>query len=202
MPVPKVATQSFKKIFTDYYYKIHSDQRFNREKNNKWGFPFKRVSKSQADILSDDVFIFSFVRNPYERILSCYLDKIKNPKNYLGFLRYGNRFYKEMNFEDFLEEVNKIPDAEADKHFRSQYTFLKNKDDLIPDFVGRLGNFSCDFQKVLDRIGTDQLETAHTNKSNSKKNKRSIYFTTYAKELIWERYKEDFLYFEYPKDEE
>lgn len=202
IPIPKVATKSFRKIFADYYCNIHSDQRFNIKKRKKWGLPFSEVSDKEIDHFSDDVFIFSFVRNPYERVLSCYLDKIKTHSNYLGFLRYGNRFYKEMSFEDFLEEILKIPNDEADKHFRPQHCFLKNEDSLRPHFVGKLENFSFDFQKVLDRIGTDQLETAHANKSNSKTKKSNRYFTPYAKELIWERYKEDFLYFEYPKDEE
>lgn len=199
IPVPKVATKSFQKIFADYYCNIHSDQRFNLKTNKKWGLPFHTVSENQIDQLSDEVFIFSFVRNPYERVLSCFLDKIKTPSNYLGFLRYGNRFHKEMGFEDFLSEIMNIPDEEADKHFRPQHCFLKNGDDLRPHFVGKLEHFSRDFQKVLDKIGTDQLEIAHANKSNSKKEARNQYFTPKAKELIRERYKEDFLYFEYPE---
>lgn len=199
MPIPKVASQSFKKMFANYYSKIHSDQRFNIKRNKKWGLPFNRISKIEADVLSDDVFVFSFVRNPYKRILSCYLDKIKNPTTYLGFLRYGNRFYKEMSFEDFLEEIYKIPDSEADKHFRSQHTFLMNEEEFIPHFIGNLETIPRDFERLLNKIGTDKLEITHKRRTKSHKNRKD-FFTPKAKELIRERYRKDFLYLNYSEN--
>ncbi|MDX1642066.1 MAG: sulfotransferase family 2 domain-containing protein [Balneolaceae bacterium] len=198
IPIPKVGTKSIKKVFADYLHSENSDKRFDTTYSNKKQLPFHRVPKSSLDSLKNNNFIFSFVRNPYDRILSCYFDKINKKTSYIGFLRYQGRFYRGMSFEDFIEEIATIPDSDADQHFRSQFKFLVNEnDELIPHFVGQLENMSADFKTVIKELSTDKLELTHLNRSKARKIDYSEYFTPKITELIQERYEKDFQLFGY-----
>ena len=58
------------------------------------------------------------VRNPYDRLLSCYRDRIKQ-RGMKGYKSYRNK-----SFGDFVDIVCEKTDEYADQHFRSQHTFL------------------------------------------------------------------------------
>ncbi len=109
-----------------------------------------------------DYFHFAFVRNPYDRLLSCYIEKIYHPKsvnrNDHAFINgenrefikgYGNVEFKKMSFSDFVHFVNQIPDKHCDPHWSPQHRLL----DLEKlDFIGRLENFEQDFSYVKEQI--------------------------------------------------
>jgi len=199
MPVPKVGTKSVQKIFADYYVNEHDDARFDTQSINSKGLPFSFISKKKVSRFADKCFVFSFVRNPYHRILSCYLDKIKKETSYKGFLRYGNKFWKSMTFFEFLETIQKIPDSDADQHFQSQASILSDQNNnLLPHFIGKLENFEDDFRILSHKLKTDSLKVAHQNRSKMK-NRRSFLNQT-TKELIFKRYEIDFEQFDYPHD--
>lgn len=114
-------------------------------------------------------FTFAFVRNPWDRLVSCYRDKILGEVD--GFTNFTIRpgvanclahydaFFANMSFENFVHAVASIPDAEADAHFRSQYTFLTNEAGQMGiDFVGRYERLLSDFQLVQQRIGLPYIE--------------------------------------------
>lgn len=198
MPIPKAGTKSIKQAFADYLYKYNSDERFNTSKINTKGLPFNRISKSKAETLRDDLFVFSFVRNPFKRILSCYFDKIRKKTTYKGFLRYKNQFYREMSFEEFVKKISDIPDSDADQHFRSQSQFLMGKNQqLIPHYTGKLEQFEEDFRKIAKRLDCKTLQLKHINKSKAKKINYEDYFTPQIVDLILDRYDSDFQLFGY-----
>lgn len=201
MPVPKAGTKSIKQAFADYLFTSTSDQRFNTDQINTKGLPFDKVSKSKAESLRNDLFVFSFVRNPFKRILSCYFDKIRKETSYKGFLRYEDQFYRQMSFEEFIRKISDIPDEDADQHFRSQHKFLLGKNQkLIPHFTGKLEQIEEDFAKVSKRIQCNNLNLKHINKSKAKKIRYDVYFTSQITELILKRYESDFKFFGYPPD--
>lgn len=200
IPVPKAGTKSIKKVLADYLYLEQSDERFNQAESQNKELPFKKASKSSLTELKKKNFIFAFVRNPYERILSCYFDKINKKTSYMGFLRYQKKFYRGMTFEHFVENISTIPDSEADQHFRSQYRFLINNEGLIPDYVGKVETMEADFHQISNHLQTDKLQLIHVNKSKAKKISAEEYFTPRVIQLIQERYKEDFQHFNYSID--
>ena len=200
IPIPKAGTKSIKKVLADYMYNEYSDGRFNQAESQKKELPFKKIQKSSLIELKKKNFIFAFVRNPYERILSCFFDKINKKTSYLGFLRYKKRFSRGMTFETFVEHIASIPDSEADQHFRSQYKFLEEKSKIIPDFIGKIENMKSDFEDINRQLNTNKLELIHLNKSKAKKISGKEYFSPKVVQLIQERYKEDFRRFNYPTD--
>jgi len=200
--IPKVACTSFKVWMTDLL-KIDFDI-------NKWenihdhNFPMK----TGYDMLREypDYFKFGFVRNPWDRILSCWLSKIKTPdyddgKNWKkgvenNLWRYGDMFWSGMSFNDFIYSVIKIPNPDSDAHFRSQYTFFYDKDNkTVLDFTGRFENFNNDFIYVCNKIGSSVTDPPHVHKQN--RTHYRDYYDSRTKKLVEERYPYDIKLFNY-----
>lgn len=91
-------------------------------------------------------FAVAFVRNPVDRVLSCYADKIQ--RRWIPSLsRFG--MWPDMPLDDFIDRVCTVSDGEATgsgQHFRSQFYDLGNR----PDFLGR-----------VDRMGEDWARLRH-----------------------------------------
>lgn len=157
-----------------------------------------------------EYFKFCFVRNPWARVVSNYETKIARGRNINGTRRTRNLFYvlpksasalgrrlaslpilnSSMSFEDFVRALAEIPDECADKHVRSQYTFLINSDDeLMVDYVGHLESFNDDFSYIAERIGltVQSLPTKRDRKGRSYKD----YYDDETWQLVEERYRRD-----------
>lgn len=100
-------------------------------------------------------FKFSFVRNPWSRILSEY--------------RYRNYFHH-LSFRDFV--LNKLPRPGWDdqyRHVMPQYDMLHDRQgNLLVDFVGRFESLQQDFDKVCERLGIVDSRLPHRNRSDKK----------------------------------
>ncbi len=156
-----------------------------------------------------DYFKFAFVRNPWDRLVSCYVDKIKSDrtftnewyKNGVGRgLHRWKLFYVGMPFEEFVAAVGEIPDEKADKHFRSQYRFLYDEAEVcLVDYIGRLENFDVD--PVFRRMGIVAIKVPHMHRSTSKTGS-SEYYTEDLRERVAARYAKDLTLFGYGEDAE
>jgi len=109
---------------------------------------------------SPDLFRFCFVRNPYTRVVSAYLDKfISNkwearrrlPK--LGFAPDA-----EISLLEFLQAIAKRKPERMDIHWMPQ-TVLLQPDKVRYATIGRLENFDADFSAVMQRIAASFVET-------------------------------------------
>jgi hypothetical protein len=101
------------------------------------------------------LFKFSFVRNPWARILSEY--------------RYRN-YFQHRSFRDFV--LNKLPEPGWDdkyRHVMPQYDMLHdNNGKLLVDFVGRFESLQEDFDKVCEHLGIEESQLPHRNRSDKK----------------------------------
>ena len=102
-----------------------------------------------------DLFTFSFVRNPYERLVSEYL--------------YRN-YFSHRNFRDFVLHRMPAPGWNDDyRHVMPQYDMLHDSNGrLLVDFVGRFERLQQDFDEVCQRLGIDDSELPHRNPSNKR----------------------------------
>jgi hypothetical protein len=102
-------------------------------------------------------FKFAFVRNPWDRLVSCYASKIVVPGTGLRMGNYGDvALERGMPFRKFAEAVCQIPDGEANLHFRSQHVFVCEDSPakrVLADFVGRFENLEEDFSFVTKMLG-------------------------------------------------
>lgn len=104
-------------------------------------------------------FKFVFVRNPWDRLVSCYSQKLAPDGQGLGRENYaGQRFYVGMPFGEFAEAVCRVPDRRSNPHWRSQHVVAcgdGGRKRVLADFVGRYERLEEDFAFVARRLGLD-----------------------------------------------
>jgi len=104
------------------------------------------------------LFKFSFVRNPWDRIVSEY--------------RYRNYFHHR-SFRHFV--LGQLPAPGWDdkyRHVMPQFDMLHDSHGkLLVDFVGRYENLQSDFDRVCERLGIIGTRLPHRNPSDKKSRK-------------------------------
>ncbi|MEJ7841874.1 MAG: sulfotransferase family protein [Rubrobacter sp.] len=153
-----------------------------------------------------DHFKFAFVRNPWDRLVSCYSQKIATEPQIAGMKRPNlnppgedGRFYPGMPFAEFVEAVHATPDEKANPHFRSQHTVVCDPQGrVMADFVGRFENLREDFAVVTERIGASALELPHRLKSRVRESRPYVdFYDEKLRTLVYERYERDIETFAY-----
>lgn len=138
-------------------------------------------------------FSYTFIRNPFDRLYSCYCSKyITDKKNFAsGILDFdffmGGMLRKDKGFEHFVKMVCKIPDTFSDRHFKSQYALIHQQSNINLDYIGRYETFSEDYQTLQQKYGLAELP--HLNASG-KKDWRLAY-TPELVDLVAKRYAKD-----------
>ena len=135
-------------------------------------------------------FKFAFVRNPFDRLASCYRHVIQ--KGAMQNIQDDPNFYRDMTFEQFVDAVSEIEIKNMDIHFRPQYTFIPEN----PDYVGKIENMQEDFKTLCDKIGIN-CELLHENKTNPTDLKD--YYTPEIVKKVVKIYQKDFELFGYEK---
>lgn len=142
-----------------------------------------------------EYFKFSFVRNPYDRLVSCYYSKI-NPR-IVGIDQEphaGVALRPGMSFREFTEAVCMIPDEKSNVHFRSQHLTLYDygaDGGSLVDFIGRFENMEEDFSQVAQRLGVDpNLPHSNPSKRREQRDYRGYYDEKLAR-MVGERYRAD-----------
>jgi hypothetical protein len=154
-----------------------------------------------ADFLRKKPYIFCFVRNPYDRLLSAYLDKISIPGPYrterLRALGVQDRTH--VTFCDFVNALERHNPSDYDAHWRPQY-LQTCYEWMNPDFVGRFESLERDLGVVLARIGVNfaaayQAELRHRTQASAL---LTSHYTSGIRERVQALYRSDFELFEYP----
>lgn len=138
------------------------------------------------------LFKFAFVRNPFDRLASCFRHVIQ--KGAMQNIQEHPDLHREMSFDEFIDVIVDIDVKKMDIHFRPQYTF-------IPGNLGFLGKFETleeDYLEVCKRIGIKSPpQILHKNKTD-----KTIYKDYYTKESIEKvskLYEKDFKLFGYER---
>jgi dermatan 4-sulfotransferase 1 len=109
------------------------------------------IGKIEADRLNATYYSFSFVRNPFDRVISCYHNKIiSNPKLSPAMIRMGMK--PRMPFDDFVRTLVLIEDRDMDVHLIPQSEILAIGNKVIPKFVGRFESLARDWQALAEEM--------------------------------------------------
>jgi Sulfotransferase family len=150
-------------------------------------------------------FKFTFVRNPWSRAVSCYLDKIRNddPIKQARHLHRRRGLKAGMSFEAFAEWLNSQEGSDdvADRHWMSQHRILSyDQPDVISyDFVGRFERLAQDYQRLQKLSGLVLPRLSHRLKTQAP-NEYRIMYNDRSIESIAQRYAEDIKMFGYDFD--
>lgn len=164
--VPKVACSTIKRALHALE-GIGPAERLALEHSAGEEMRFSRLSaKEAARILSaDDWLRFTFVRNPYDRLLSAWKSKVRSPhdtqyaaarrtmRERLGYGVAAADDEQGVAFGDFVRLIvsGDEPELSGDGHWERQT--VVGLHDVIPyDVVGRFENFADDFTAILRRL--------------------------------------------------
>ena len=114
------------------------------------------LSNHEARMLRGTHFSFSFVRNPFDRLVSAYNNKLLElatiPERMKAMgLRHS------MPFGDFLEVVASTRDDDLDVHLLPQSSILCLNGELIPNFIGHLETMQEDWIKLQQELSREGL---------------------------------------------
>ncbi len=160
-----------------------------------------------ATLLSsfEDWTTFTFVRNPWSRLVSTYRQKVapgattRRLKDgvYEGFLESGIPVYSGISFAEFCELACSFPDQATDKHLQSQSYVLMHKGEPVVKNVGRVETISEDWRRIAEIVGIT-VELPRLNVTNSESGHyREYYPDSRLVNLVGDRYASDVANFGY-----
>ncbi|MFC6669104.1 sulfotransferase family protein [Marinobacterium aestuariivivens] len=211
--VDKVANSTIKALlykieYGEVWKENYIDRKSLREKRlSPLLSPFQLPSDLLDEVYKSDGYKrFCFVRNPYSRLLSCYLDRIADRRSFPSREVYDALGKSEelVTFKEFIELVCEQNSVKQNSHWRRQV------DDVMLckikfDFVGKFENLNNDLLCVSKLVFGDilpELLDLGINYSPSKTNasdKLYEWYDQYLESLVYESYKQDFEAFGYDR---
>jgi len=177
--IPRCAGSSMEKILTnnDYILNGHYHIRYQEHLNHN-----KQIK---------DYFKFTFVRNPYDKLVSEYF-WFKDQYNKWNDAN-TKKLYRDKTFKEFVT-IFLSDEARGDHYHRFTYhQMLEPVSDI--SFIGRYENLSEDFDIVCNTIGISQQTLTHVYKTRH--DHYSEYYDNETRELVACRYARDIERFKY-----
>ncbi len=155
---------------------------------------YKRIF---GPVLFNRYFTFTFVRNPYVRLLSAYRF-VKN-----GGFKKQEWAWAEQNisgydtFDEFVKKWINEDNIWSYNHFKPQYSFVCDIG-LHPevDFIGKMESIDDDFEYVCNRLGV-QNNLSIYNKGKTDNSDWERFYSDYSLDKVAEIYRRDFEIFGY-----
>lgn len=196
--IPKCATKTILRMFAlgrnrDNHYKEESNQHVIYENHQRL-----KILEERFDL--DNKFVFTFVRNPYDRIKSWY--------NY----HITTEPYKSQTLNEWIQ-------SGCPTHWKAQNQTNWRKENLSPllqynfvdgktkvDFIGKIENFEEDckliiikLNKLFEDYGLEKRISYKSLQANRSTDQTKEQITAENKELIYTMFRQDFDYFGYKK---
>jgi hypothetical protein len=185
LPFPSVSTTS-----------IYAQKIFPNRDHSAYGqllSPFHGRQRS-TPAGPEGYFCFTFVRNPWDRVVSFFSNKVQGDL-YAPLKRYKG-FSQGMSFQDTVRAIAEIDDENSDEHFASQYTFIFDESGRrLVDFVGRFEYLERDWREVCDRSGITFGPLKQSNATRVRGYRE--FYTPELQRIIADRYHDDIELFGY-----
>lgn len=140
----------------------------------------KKIGKNKWD----NYFKFTFVRNPWDRLVSLYHYRSK----------YQRHLIKKRSFDTWLRQVFDEYHPKIHQHY-----WIAEDGKPFVDFVGKFENIQSDFASVCARIGAN-IDLLHINKS--KHEHYTSYYNAESREFVQKACAQDIEMFGYTFDGE
>ena len=133
----------------------------------------------------EDYFKFTFVRNPWDRFLSCYIYFKKHGMRQGHDVATGKIVNKFASFEEFTHSFKSVQLLIKSSHLKNQTEWLDER----LNFIGRFESLQADFNHICDTIGIAPQTLPHKNKSSHKP--YAEYYTEEMVEVVRDIYRAD-----------
>jgi hypothetical protein len=193
---------------SDQNWKVHNRKASNLQAPRHGILQFHRMATSP------DALRFTFVRNPYARLLSCWADQYRDRPLVPGYGRVEVYLAhrekadaalplgadKTLSFSDFVTFACATSTWRIDKHWQRQSDIV-DLPGITFGLIGKTEAFAKDFEQVLDHVAaSDEMRQAampplHT----SSRRRLADYFTPELAGRIYRAYERDFDQFGYPR---
>jgi len=176
----------------------------------------KRVGLTVFHRLATDphALRFAFVRNPYARLVSCWLNKFRevplipakpSVDSYLAWRQQNDPSLPEgptntLSFDEFINFATMTAQDRVDAHWHLQ-TGLLEMPGIELNLVGKVESFERDFMRVLDHVqASDALRADASKPANvSHHIDWRSYYTNELANRVYKAYELDFERFQYPR---
>ena len=186
--VPKVANTSIKHALCSLLtekptqgMKTTSDKFWRDFTNNET----ELLSPLQARKLRKTHFSFTFVRNPFDRLVAAYNNKVieienpPSPMQKMG-IQHG------ISFEEFIEIIASNKSEDFDVHIMPQSEILCAGNKLVPKCVGRIEEINLHWGYLRKRMKTYDIKLRKTlpHKNSRRAEKKSLREYFYSSKII------------------
>lgn len=169
---------------------------FPNDVHHSYNFP--TASQNEIRSLYKDYLRFLILRNPWERLVSCYKSKIEQNCRFGTdyILECSPDLYIGMSFEEFVAVVCKIPDSDADYHFCSQSYLMLYPDGYFPiNYFCNMENLTSHMEEINSLTGIPFSPLSNLNSSNN--SSYQCFYTSKLIEKVRQRYYVDIELFKY-----
>ena len=153
-------------------------------------------------------FTFTFVRNPFTRLVSCFQQRFaynEDQHKFMAVIAMEDFVTEVKDFADFIHHLPTKLDYNTDIHIRTQAGIAQELEELGGKikFVGKMENFSQDFEGIRQKYNLLPVEKKNVSEHKALHKNWRDYYTPELAHIVYERYREDFKRFgyeaEYPK---
>lgn len=153
---------------------------------------FDYIDNQQVHSLEDYLKIV-VTRNPFDRLVSGWKNKIKDLKR----PRFG--FTNACSFDDFIKIIYDTSEEDLNRHFIPQYRFVTYNNQLINNYIIKMEELDFEWPKLQELIKKEYninlVDLPFLNFTNSGNYKN--YFSDKTKELVEDKFKKDLELFNY-----
>ena len=199
--VPKAANSTIvaSLLFSETGTRISDLNELQVIKDRRWPHASDLTAR-QLRALLKTYFKFTFVRDPYTRVLAAFLDKIQrneNEKRNAVNKFLGRPNGADVSFEQFLAYLEN-GGIDHNAHWARQV-------DLIPvpilalDFIGKMESLSLDLPHVLTRIFGRRIDACSVTSHSTQATRGHAYWTPDLRGRVYKIYEPDFAAFGYQR---
>jgi hypothetical protein len=147
--------------------------------------------KKYADLNLDEYYKFTFVRNPWDRLVSWYFYHINDDEELKTLYPQNFKEWVKTGMKSHWNEVDGTYWGDKDPiNYQSWIA-----DEKQYNFIGKFENLQEDFNIICDKIGIPQQKLPHKNKSKHKH--YTEYYDDETRQIVAQKYAKDIEYFEY-----
>jgi len=172
--------------------------------NTKNGGGHATISDYAAKVDINSYFKWSFVRNPYDRIISAFETCPEIQQYILDFNEFIEILYKNIDSVKSAKNIGwnaSLSDLGLPVkriHFYPMFPLLTYNDELCMDFIGRFENIHRDWETLCNMLNKPVIPLPHDRQRKSHKVTKDM-LPEHIKQKICDIYEIDFINFSYAK---